>query len=220
MNKRFKKTKNKYYYLKVAVIGTIIATFFWFSFCSKKLSSKIISIAAIEADQRFYKMTSKIVKEQVKNENLNDFLAFTKNKDNELILTSYNLNKVYEFLEKISKYCMVNNDYIFFIPSGMISNHFLLNNLGTKIPIRAKLVNNLYANIKTKITNYGLNNALAEMYVVIEMKQAVISPFSRSFQTKQYEILISTFFITGKVPFLYGDKYEISSNIFDISRKI
>ncbi len=221
MNKRFRKKKREnLYYLKVAVIGVIIATFFWFSFISKKLSDRIISIASVEANQRFYNMTSKIIREQVKKENVNDFLVFTKNKDGELLLTKYNLSKVYDFLEKVSNYLELDKNYVFFLPSGLISKKFLINNIGTKIPIRVIIANGIYVNIKTKITNYGINNALAEIYLIIEAKQVVVSPFEKKEQIKQYELLLSSFFITGKIPNFYGDRYELSSNIFDIKEKI
>ncbi len=221
MNKRFRKKKRgNLYYLKVAVIGVIIATFFWFSFISKKLSDRIISIASVEANQRFYNMTSKIIREQVKKENVNDFLVFTKNKDGELLLTKYNLSKVYDFLEKVSNYLELDKNYVFFLPSGLISKKFLINNIGTKIPIRVIIANGIYVNIKTKITNYGINNALAEIYLIIEAKQVVVSPFEKKEQIKQYELLLSSFFITGKIPNFYGDRYELSSNIFDIKEKI
>ena len=109
---------------------------------------------------------------------------------------------------------------IFFLPSGLLNKRFLTNYFGTKIPIRVKVSKSIYANIKTKITNYGLNNALAEIYLVIDVNYLIISPFDRAVQNSKYEILLSSYFINGKVPNIYSGAYVINSNIFDINQKI
>lgn len=221
MTKRFKKkSNNKINYIKVAFIGTIIATFFWFSFFSKRISPKIISLATIESDKRFYNVANTIINKEVKNINPQEFLFFTKNKNNEILLTEYNLKKVYTFLEKVNKYLKMDDEYVFFLESGMLSKNFLMNFIGFKIPIVSKIANNMFANVKTKITNYGINNALVELYIVIDVNQMIISPFSKINNNKKYEILIATYFINGKVPNFYGNDYVVYSNIFDIKEKI
>ena len=217
LNHQSDKTKKN---IKVAFIGIIIATFFWFTLFSKLIAPKVINMALIENENQNYIMINGIIKNKVKNINTQDFLIFTKNSDEEIILTEYDLKKVYNFLDDISKQLILNGNYVFFLPSGMFSGHFLLNYIGTKIPIRAFIANSVFANIKTKVTNYGINNALVEMYIVVEVNQGVISPFNKHSKKGKYEILISTYFINGKVPSFYGKNYELSSNIFDITKKI
>jgi len=39
----------------------------------------------------------------------------------------------------------------------------LLSNLGPKIPVKFDLVGEVIINIETKITNYGINNAMMEI---------------------------------------------------------
>ena len=58
------------------------------------------------------------------------------------------------------------------------------------------------------------------MYVVVDLNYYVFSPFVKKMYNRKFEILISSFFINGKIPLAYGDNYEISSNIFDINQKI
>ena len=203
-----------------AIVGIIIATFFWISFFSNRMAPKVLSLAKIEADSRLYNVVNEAVRKGTKNMDVSDFLIFKKNDENELILAKYDLKNVYKILDRITFYLKMNGDFVFFLPSAFGSKSFLVNYFGTKIPIRVKLSQNVYTNIKTKITNYGLNNALAEIYVIINVNQAIISPFDKSNNKQKYEILISTNFIVGKVPSYYGNNYEISSNIFDIRQKI
>ena len=77
----------------------------------------------------------------------------------------------------------------------------------------------MYTNIKTKVSNYGLNNALVEVYVVIETKQQLVIPFTKKNLNFKYEILVSSYFINGKIPGIYSKNFEISSNIFTLLRK-
>ena len=92
-----------------------------------------------------------------------------------------------------------------------------LNNLGPKIPVKVSVVGNVLTNIKTKMTNYGINNVLAEVYVTLDITEQVIVPMTYDKLKTNYEILISTFFINGKVPSFYGSTYETSSKIYDVN---
>ena len=74
----------------------------------------------------------------------------------------------------------------------------------------------ILANIKTKITDYGMNNALAEAYIVITLDGQMITPFGQKDEKTTYELLISSKIINGRVPTLYGTSFTVNSLIFDI----
>ena len=209
-------------YWKVAIIGIIIATFFWFNFFSKRLSPKIKEYAKNEADKHVYLLLSDVISQDIKNNNSKELIITSKNEENEIILTEYNLKKLYELLSRVNESLSkkLDKDFYFFLPSGLYSKSFLINTWGSKIPIRVIIAGNIYSNIKTKITNYGLNNALVEVYIIVKVNQRLLSPMADNDYSGEYEILVSTFFINGKVPNFYGDSYELSSNIFDINKKI
>ena len=67
---------------------------------------------------------------------------------------------------------------IFRIPSGIVFNNSLLTNIGPKIPVRFTLVGDVLSGINTKVTNYGINNALLEVSVNIKLTLKVILPIS------------------------------------------
>lgn len=75
---------------------------------------------------------------------------------------------------------------IFEVPLGLLSNNVFFNSFGPKIPIRVNYLGNVSLDVKSRVTNYGVNNALVEIYIYIEVIQEVVIPF----QTKE-EVLSS-----------------------------
>ena len=63
---------------------------------------------------------------------------------------------------------------IYKIPSGVIFNNTILSNIGPKVPVKLNLVGSITSNIKAKTTNYGINNALIEVYVDIKVKEKLV----------------------------------------------
>jgi len=102
------------------------------------------------------------------------------------------------------------------VPIFLGSNNIFLNNLGPKIPIIINFNGSLLTNIKTKVTNYGLNNALLEIYITVEIEKLIITPVVKDKEKFYYDILIGAVVVNGTVPNFYGGTYENSSNILDI----
>ena len=108
------------------------------------------------------------------------------------------------------------NGFILSMPIGVASNNIYITNLGPKIPVKIKFIGTLLTNLKTRVQNYGINNALIEIYMDISLQHEIITPVT--FQTKdlKYEILLSAQIINGTVPSLYGGVYETKSNILNV----
>lgn len=66
---------------------------------------------------------------------------------------------------------------IFEVPLGLASNNIFFNSFGPKIPIRVNYLGNVSLDVKSRVTNYGINNALVEIYIYIEVMQEVVIPF-------------------------------------------
>ena len=86
----------------------------------------------------------------------------------------------------------------------MSSNYALLSNLGPKIYVKVNFIGTMLTNIKSKITEYGINNALVELYVTIEVSQELISPVTDKEISLEYDVLIASQVINGSVPEFYG----------------
>lgn len=94
---------------------------------------------------------------------------------------------------------------IFRIPSGIVFNNSLLTNIGPKIPVRFTLVGDVLSGINTKVTNYGINNALLEVSVNIKLTLKVILPISTKEVNVETNVPISIKMIQGNVPNYYSN---------------
>ena len=88
-------------------------------------------------------------------------------------------------------------------PIGLASSNILLNNLGYRIPLKLILNSNVLTGIKTKVTNYGINNALVEINIVLELKEQVILPFISNKIDINTSIPVAIKLIQGSVPNYY-----------------
>lgn len=89
------------------------------------------------------------------------------------------------------------------IPMGVMFNNNLLANLGPKIPVKFSLIGDVLCNVDTKLTNYGINNALLETVLKVSITEKVILPITSNDLKVDIDIPISTKIIQGSVPNYY-----------------
>ena len=70
------------------------------------------------------------------------------------------------------------NKMVYMVPMGMIFNNVFLYNLGPKIPVKIEYSGNVGLDVKTSVKEYGINSALIEVYVYVEVTQRTILPFT------------------------------------------
>jgi len=125
---------------------------------------------------------------------------------------------VYDNIKLISKRDKVTlekyniDESIFYIPSGIIFNSVLLNNLGPKIPVKMELISSVNPDIETKVTEYGINNSLIEVFIHVIASVKMILPT----KSKELEITVvvplAVKLIQGSVPEYYlGNLLEKNS---------
>ena len=105
---------------------------------------------------------------------------------------------------------------IFEIPMGIVWQNSLLSNLGPKIPVRLNIVGDITSNIKTKVTNYGINNALVEVFINMQIDEQVILPFSSKKIYITNDIPVAIKMIQGTVPNYYFNGLEQESPIVSL----
>ena len=220
----------KKYQLSRILIGVIFLIIFFticlFNIYNKKVSPKIIDVAEAKIN-KFIKsfLSNNISHDILDQESLENILIINKNNEDEILYVDFNLDKAYIVLEKVSKELnhlisdleqgkfadikdnniKVNkNGLILEYPLFMSSNYALLSNLGPKIYIKVNFIGTMLTNIKSKITEYGINNALVELYVTIEVSQELISPVTDNEISLEYDVLIASQVINGTVPEFYG----------------
>lgn len=102
------------------------------------------------------------------------------------------------------------------IPMGVITKNSLLSNLGPTIAIRLHYIGDVTSNITTKITQYGINNAMVEVGVKLQMTAQIILPFTTDKMSLECDIPLAIKMIQGKVPSYYGGGMVKDSSLYSI----
>ncbi len=237
MNKIRKRKKLKMKYKLVIIIFLIISlTYFFMHQYLKKINPRIIEVSEQEINKIYrYFLSTNISYDLLKDTVLEDLIIINKNKAGEILDVDFDLEKSYKTIDLITETLTKNiNDLekskiylnnpnleasdqglILKLPLFIYSPYALLSNLGPQIYMKVNFIGTLLTNIKTKITNYGMNNALIEIYATVEMTQELISPVVKNNQKITYDVLLASKIINGRVPELYGGSITTESNIIE-----
>lgn len=226
------------------IIFIIIFIYLFLNYCGKKVFPVIMQQAEIDSKKMAITIIKNSLNDEVLSILDNDELfSVIKNNNGEVQTIDFNPVVVNRFLTKttsivsenlkniemgkVSDISFINSDdydikklkngVISEIPMGIITNNVLLSNLGPKIPVKLNLIGNVVSSIETSISNYGINNAIVEVYAKVEVTEEVIIPF----QTKRVKITnnipVAIKIVQGTVPDYYsGGKLDSSSNILSL----
>ena len=234
---KFKKRK-KYRISKVVILD--IALIFFFTYIlfigySKFVSNRLIDIAHVKLNEFMdYFLSNKVNYDLFKGDNLKDIIVINKNSDGEILYVSYDMDKSYKVLDLVTKVLENNindlengnvgntqnisggkNGILLKLPM-FIGNNAIISNLGPKIYVPINFVGSILTNLKTKITDYGINNALVEIYVTVKLSTNIISPTSSKEMVIDYDALIASVVVNGRVPSIYGGIIQSKSSDLSI----
>ena len=207
------KLKRKYYILITFLISLFLFIII-FSLYSKKLNPKLNDYIDFLVKDEIYK---KVIKSNnfITNEEVNDILYIDKNKSNEIVYLDYDIDKTYKLLNKYIDSLKKDNSKskILTVPFFIASDNIIISSLGPKIKFKYEIIDNVKGKIKTKVTDFGVNNALVEMYFELEIGYLVVIPMNKKESVLKTEILISSKIINGKVPTFYGKNIFKESSV-------
>ena len=89
---------------------------------------------------------------------------------------------------------------IYEVPFGVVFGNSFFSSFGPKIPVKIKYSGNVSLDIKTKVKPYGLNSALIEVYVYVEVTQRTILPFQSNDVKLTSEIPVIMKVVKGTIP--------------------
>ena len=229
--KRFKKIRIKNNFLIISIISIILLCGYILNYINVKISPKLTKISEYSLDTYNNRLIMEFISsDNLSNDDLNELISLIKNKKDEIISVDYNIEKSYKILSQITDglYNIINNmsfkditdykydvkdDLILYYPIGLASDYIYFNNLGPKIPVKIKFLNSLVTGISTKVSNYGINNVLVEIYVNINIEDNIVIPFKEESINKSYTVLLSSKLIIGQVPSFLGGTIENNSPI-------
>lgn len=211
---KLKERLKRKYYILITFLISLFLFIIIFSLYSKKLNPKLNDYIDFLVKDEIYK---KVIKSNnfITNEEVNDILYIDKNDSNEIVYLDYNMDKTYKLLNKYIDSLKKDNSKskILTVPFFIASDNIIISSLGPKVKFKYEIMNNVKGKIKTKVTDFGVNNALVEMYFELEIGYLVVIPMNKKESVLKTEILISSKVINGKVPTFYGKNIFKESSI-------
>lgn len=192
----------------------------------KYLSRRIEPAFSLYVEEETKRITTyiinKSVSEELKKYNINSLLN-----NKELNINTNDLNKILlnitnktennlKSIANLSKNNIINLDSItnmdyeiigkkivFEATLGSFIGGSLLVNIGPKVPVRIDIASDVISDINTKVKEYGINNALLEIYISINVNTVVNTPFVFKTDKITVNIPILIKVIEGNIPNYY-----------------
>lgn len=211
---KLKERLKRKYYILITFLISLFLFIIIFSLYSKKLNPKLNDYIDFLVKDEIYK---KVIKSNnfITNEEVNNILYIDKNKSNEIVYLDYDIDKTYKLLNKYIDSLKKDNSKskILTVPFFIASDNIIISSLGPKIKFKYEIIDNVKGKIKTKVTDFGVNNAIVEMYFELEIGYLVVIPMNKKENVLKTEILISSKVINGKVPTFYGKNIFKESSV-------
>lgn len=231
--------KNRGNLLVAVVLLFILSLFFAFRWINKKVTPILMEYAELQVGR----MATQVIRQAVSTEvtdkiSIDDLFLITRDSNGDIKTIDLNpihVNRMTGLVtEKVSDYLTkveigeidnlnlsaelfdskkVKKGIIFEIPSGIVFKNPILTNIGPKIPVKLNLIGDIATDVKTRITNYGINNALIEVLVYVEVTEQVILPFASKRITVEMNVPIALKLIQGTVPNYYFNGNPSDSNL-------
>lgn len=232
LKRKFSFFEKKINFVIFIVIILIIMIVLTLNFISLKVNPVLLDYAQMEARKIASIIINDAVNQKITNDiDIEELFIITRDTNNEVKTIDFNpiiVNQILtettilvqsnlRYLEqgKVDMLNLMNNaliDYnqdklkqgiIYEIPSGVIFGNSFLANIGPKIPVKFSLVGDIVGYINTNVTDYGINNALIEVNIVLELSEQVILPFVSEKITIDTTIPVALKLIQGSVPNYY-----------------
>ena len=104
-----------------------------------------------------------------------------------------------------NSYLKVDEGILFLISLGSATGNSLLANIGPKIPLNLSVIGNVQTDVHSKVSNYGLNNALIEVFVDVQIQMVIQMPFLSEKTKIKKTIPLTMEMIQGDIPNYYLD---------------
>ena len=169
--------------------------------------------------------------------NLNNIYNIKYNDQHEIISADLNINYINNYLSlyigefnkylnntlfntyvnKYFKNLNTNNSKYILVPIGIIYDNPFIFNMGPKIVLSYDFITSITFNVDLKISNYGINNVIVNVYLNLDVEQSTLKPVLDKVTKYKFRFLISSNIVYGKVSNFLGT--NITSKSEDITIK-
>lgn len=187
--------------LKKGLIFTIFLFIFMLLFFFKGyFSDNVKTLIVVDAKRSSMKLIEEIINEEVVNKKYNFFYESV-DSDGVKIMSFDSIKANLLLSSTLDKLESVNEErFIVEVPSSYLfaPTSYIFSDLKLKVESKTLIYYDL--SLKTNIKEYGINNSLVELIMVVDIKYQVYAPMMVNVSDNQVEIPLSINLINGKVP--------------------
>lgn len=227
----------------MTIIVLFITVILIINYIGNKITPGVISYAEMELEKFTTRIINSVISNEIQDISLDELFIITKDSEDYIKTIDYNpivvngvlanittkVDKLLRNVEKGEDLFELSDDIlatydieklkkgiIFEMAITTIFDNPLIANLGPRIPVRIFMLGSTTSNIHTKITNYGINNALVETSIIINLNLQIVLPYKAEKVNFQNNIPISLKLIQGVVPNYYFNGIDKNSSSFVI----
>ncbi|ASB90646.1 sporulation protein YunB [Bacillus sonorensis] len=228
------------YVMLLSFVLFIFSTTISLLMINSSIKPTLLNIAEMETNR----IATHVIQEAVDNymsedENVQNMIEMKTNENGKVTTIDFNSHVVRDMKNKITKQLHDNlketeteefnssaktpegrhDGVIYNIPLGQTTGNSLLGNLGPKIPVRLNIVGDVFTDVKESVKPYGINNALINIGVLVEVKVRVVIPFATKTAVVKNTIPATIQAVHGDVPDFYSGSGSQTSPSIQIPSK-
>lgn len=166
------------------------------------------SIATIVTNEETTKIMNKY--------NYETFFSIEKDEKGDIQMISANVLKINQVISDIAlniqKTLKTNDRKNISIAIGSLTGIKILAGEGIKIPVKLSTSGNVETDLKSEFTSQGVNQTIHRVYLDVNAKVNILTPFSTMQENVKNQVLILENVIIGKIPSSYYDFDGINSS--------
>lgn len=239
-----RKKKNIFFKITFIFFLILLFSYLFIKIFSNKASDILFSYAESETRKLTTLIINKAVTKQIANNmEIDEMFEIVKNDNNDIQLITFNSINVTKMLNAITNLVQLNlkaieegnidllelpddtltsynqeklkKGIIYEIPLGVITSSSLLSNVGPKVPVKLNLIGDVVTGVESKVSEYGINNALLEVGIKVEVTSRINLPFISKAINVSTTVPVVMKVIQGNIPNMYLDNIKASSNIVE-----
>ena len=232
--KKKKSKKHLFSFLLYLFFVCFVFAFFFIYHFHRTLGPGLIRCAEDEVEKLSVLTLNNGVRKYMANHDMGDILQIVRKENGDISLVRYDTKKLNQFTIELTSlltkdldllvkgnfeeldldigrissnsYLKVDDGILFMISLGSATGNSLLANIGPKIPLNLSVIGNVQTDVHSKVTNYGLNNAMIEIFVDVQMQMVIQMPFlSKKVKIKK-SIPLTMEMVQGEIPNYYLDR--------------
>lgn len=195
----------------IIIVSLIISlvTIIMLNLFAKKTQNLLVKYANNQTNIKMNNVIDSTIRNILTLEEYNNIIEIEKNEKEEITNINFNNSKINKILTKSSDKIMSlinkNNEKIYKIPFGLISDNHLIQNIGPNIPYAVNILGNLNNNTYINIKEYGINNSIIEVILKVEIEYQIMLAFTKETKKISKEIILESKIIQGNIPSYYGN---------------